>query len=195
MSFTDLARFLLTRCELVVNDKVCLLAEIEMYGWTQEHPDSYADKHPLQATTGNFHFARAGKSPTSAYKSGTYKRVDFCFGREGFYLGVLLRSLQTPDEGLIEGPCRCVNYILKSYNVDKIDDLVLPTEVLPFTSNKHNFVLREAQPRTVELLCGPRIGLNSEKCPPFHQVPYRFVVSMKGTSVKKERSKLSPLPM
>lgn len=185
-SIANLAHYLLNKCVLMVNNQICRIAEIEIYLYSNGHEDIYTDRHRTQATTGNFYFARAGKALNSCYKSGTYKRMDFCFGYEGFYCGVLLRSLQKEDGNIIEGPCRCVDYILKSYDFTVIDELVDKSQDLSFLDNKYNLVLREAPLAQKEIFSGPRIGLNSQKAPFYRNLPYRFAIA----GVKKEKSSL-----
>lgn len=179
MSFSSpiqIANYLINSCVLLINGKIARIAEIEMYFHSEDHPDPYVDRNPIQATSGNFYFA----------KGGTFKRVDFCFGN-GYYLSFLLRSLIV-DNQIIEGPCRCLDFILKAYGLEKYSAFPKP---LSFINNDYQLVLREKAPNMAVnnyseniIFQGPRIGLKEGS--EYRHRPYRFALAV----VKKEKSKL-----
>ena len=91
---------------LKIGENIIRIAEAEYYPWS----DSFCHKNEKQKETCTFYVHRFGHSSTNAYKAGTYKGLDItCQG------GILIRSIIVEDK-LIEGPCLCVDYILKITN-------------------------------------------------------------------------------
>ena len=103
--------------------RVC---EIEFYLDHPEHNDTFTHGDTLQKQNCKWYFHKMN----GAYKAGTYKGLDLSFGKPEINAigGILLRSLKevfvseeeaggklkvTGNGEFIEGPCNCVNRILK----------------------------------------------------------------------------------
>src|SRR5579872_5909675 len=130
--FYDIANTLLNKRVLLIKDKEYNLCEIEIYLYSEDHPDVYTHCHPDQLSQGNFYFHKASTKKGAKYRSGTFKGVDLTYGcnhhEDGkdskVYCGILIRSILSSDNELITGPCKVVNHILSQYNVESIDELV-----------------------------------------------------------------------
>ncbi len=140
-----------------------------------------------------FESPQMGKS----YKGGTYKGLDLTFshnGEKGFG-GILIRSIQKPNNEIIEGPCKVVDYILEQTNNEHIKDLV--AEMLTISDSLDAFV--EESPLYLELetpleqqqiYLGPRVGLTLKKGikqgqDKFIMKPYRYLIFIE--KIKKYR--------
>lgn len=183
--FSSIADKLLNETVLMINSQAYRICEIEFYLYNEAHPDEYVHRHVDQATYGCWYFH---KYNTGTYKNGTYKGMDISIGgSDGGKGGILIRSIYDPYEGkMIEGPCRCVNFILEKYGVNSINELVGEGGLLSVVNNDRGFHVCDASNDDKEpLRWGPRIGL-SEKYPEYRQKRYRYVVG----GVKKEKGKL-----
>lgn len=149
--------------QLVVNGKYYLLAEIEIYYFSDKHPDPFVHKNPQQQYPHSFYFHRA--SPMGKYKGGTFKGLDITFGNisQKIWGGYLIRSLYDPEtQQFIEGPCNCVNHILKENKMDSINQLVDTLGILDiFTQNPLLSLIKVGN--TQEIYSGPRVGLTLKK--------------------------------
>lgn len=164
------------------------LGEIEFYINSPSHNDSYThgDKNQKEYCKWYFH-----RYKTGAYKSGTYKGLDFTLGNKDTHFGILIRSIYDPlNSAFIEGPCKIVNKILelnnstdvKTYMADKQDPLCAIT-----STNLH---LKSTPSIQEDIYTGPRIGL-SQKYPEWQNVNYRFLV--KKNLIKKGKKTLIKL--
>src|SRR5690242_4786735 len=72
-----LAKSILMKYVLVVNDKEYRIAEIEFYVNNTNHNDSYTHGDKNQKTYGKWYFHRY---KNGTYKSGTYKGLDLTLG-------------------------------------------------------------------------------------------------------------------
>ena len=105
--FANVARVLLAS-RLRVNDRSVDLCEIEFYLHRDDHPDPFVHRDPMQRCFGRWYFHRVGEN----YRGGTFKGLDITFGFDGYYGGVLIRSLRTPEGRLINGSSLSVDYLL-----------------------------------------------------------------------------------
>jgi len=129
----------------------------------------------------------------TTYKSGTYKGMDITFGSstENKFGGILIRSIEEISSTtsinhkikIIEGPCVCVDYILKENGcasiIDFVEDFCTASE-LDVTKTKKlylKFATTEAEKKLLEprreIYPGPRVGLSLKKNDP---AQYRFVM-------------------
>lgn len=171
--FNSIATQILNQRSLLINQRIHKICEIEMYFNNSSHPDPYVHCHPDQSTTGFLGFHRASNKEGVGYKSGTYKGLDLTLGSPGTYFGVLIRSIIDPEGNLIHGPCCVVNYILKSYGIENIDELVGSKTMLNFASNFRGLTLIENNDNKT-IYCGSRIGLDKTKYPLWVDLKYRF---------------------
>jgi 3-methyladenine DNA glycosylase Mpg len=207
--FEALAHQLLNESVLIVNSgatttttlptKHYRLCEIEMYYKNRsDHNDEYVHGHQDQLKHAHFYFHRYHNG---TYKAGTYKGMDITFGNENVYFGVLVRSIEDLDTGeFTEGPCRVVNKLLESFQVNNVKELFathFPSLQQISVDNPRlqlsSGVTTASQSPILSTLTeekvyrGPRIGL-SDKFPLFKNRPYRFAIKIK--KIRKERNTL-----
>lgn len=183
--FREQATELLNTKGIEINGVVCEIYEIEFYLQSPEHPDPFVHCHADHLTNNRWYFHKQRHN----YRSGTFKGLDLTFGGESNYGGILIRSIRSPDLGVIEGPCRVVNYILEQLELEKISDLV-PADAPPI--NAYEFprlhIVDLATPSEGRIKAGPRIGLTLKRERPrgfeFLMKPYRFV---RSTRFRKEQ--------
>lgn len=136
------------------------IVEVEFYYFSQEHPDIFTHKHPLQCSFGQWYFHRAGHKWESGYKGGSYKGLDITIGNENVYGGILIRSIRA--ETLIEGPSKVVDEILSQTQCQSIHELVekMGTTSIdnPILTLKNN--LLESSLEDVKIYSSPRVGLS-----------------------------------
>lgn len=160
------------------------IAETEYYYWSPKHLDPFVHCSPEQQIPGQIYFHKAGNKPNAKYKGGTFKGMDLTFGLDkSDYGGMLIRSIYSPNKGLIEGPSKVVDTLLRDNNVNRIEDLY--TVSIEFEQDRQNNVY-----------IGPRIGLTLKKDDQrelrenFDNVQYRFTSTK---NVKKLKSSLYQL--
>eukprot|EP01114_Cavostelium_apophysatum_P001546 TRINITY_DN11340_c0_g1_i1.p1 TRINITY_DN11340_c0_g1~~TRINITY_DN11340_c0_g1_i1.p1 ORF type:complete len:304 (+),score=26.36 TRINITY_DN11340_c0_g1_i1:118-1029(+) len=170
--FQQVSDFLLNRCIFYIKGKPHRILEVEVYFYSEAHPDPYPHNYELytQYTGGHWYFHRVGNS----YKGGNYKGLDISIGRGAEeYGGILIRtvqSLEPEEEVVISGPCRTVDYILRLCGASSIQDLVdnkmdgntnalspnaSPSKPLHLAYHEHS--------ERREIFRSPRIGLNLNK--------------------------------
>jgi hypothetical protein len=106
--FQRIAELLLRRSVLDVAGDAHELCEIEFYLHGEGHPDPFTHGQALQRSSGRWYFHKSGES----YRGGTYKGLDITFGPPDAFGGILLRSLLTSDDQLINGSSLCVEHLL-----------------------------------------------------------------------------------
>jgi len=184
--FDKLAKNILLNYYLDVNGNKCQIMEIEFYQYSDNHKDIFVHRHPEQKTFWKWYFHRTRPTLIAKYKSGTYKGMDLTLGNEKCYFGMLIRGINTPNDGPISGPCNSVNYILRSHNVNSIDDLI------------KNFNLRLVRQKTKKdtIMSGPRIGLkhrDNEHKKELSKRRYRYITQSCYKFVKKAKRSLKKI--
>jgi len=107
----------------MVNEKPHRLVEVEFYFMAPKHQDVFSHQHKDQKQCAKWYFHKAGEGDN--YKGGTYKGLDIAFGNPKAFGGILIRTIQDlTTENFIEGPCMCVDHILKMNGSATILDLV-----------------------------------------------------------------------
>jgi hypothetical protein len=156
------------------------ICEIEFYLHSDLHRDTYIHRAPEQASVGMLYFHKRGNS----YRGGSFKGLDITFA-EGAFGGILIRSLlRIHDNVFIEGPCNCVNEILKSSASESIYDFVSKLDAL--TINNNITSLEQCANYEKKIYISKRVGLNPTTDHEFAEAPYRFI-SMPGL-IKKQRA-------
>lgn len=206
----EFALDLLLNHELVMkNNKerdIYRLHEIELYKWSNYQDDvcldEYTHKNPQQLINGGIYFHRMKtKNGFGKYKGGTFKGMDFTFGKSEqsdqneqnepskCYFGVLVRAISDDNNNIIEGPSKVVDHIMSvtqqsREQIEQIENIA-DTSNLCF-SEAGIIYLRKCNTRKCDVYVGPRIGL-SDKYPEWRNVLYRYVIN---GQTKKERKKL-----
>lgn len=130
------AAALLRRATLHAFGAKCELVELEYYCHSPSHPDPFAHRAAQQARCGFWHLHRQG---TGGFRSGSFKGLDFTFGRQGtteadesaatgakprasVFGGMLIRSLKIDEGQVINGPSLCVDYLLERFRESSSSD-------------------------------------------------------------------------
>ena len=201
MDIETLAKHLLFAKSLLIAGHKHRIIEVEVYCRCPSHDDPYVHSCKEQLQYGKFYFHR---HPNGTFKGGNYKGMDITFGDGTMYFAVLIRSLMTP-QGLIEGPCKVVDYILNQYQVSSINELVDPhfkvptstkgislstSQVLDIFDNPRQLHLVDADSDTINNLkptyVGPRVGLNPTTDINWCNVPYRYTSHNKLKRLPKQ---------
>jgi 3-methyladenine DNA glycosylase Mpg len=181
-----IAKSLLLKYVLMVNDKEYRICEIEFYINSTQHPDQYTHSDDDQKSFGKWYFH---KCSGGSYKGGTYKGMDITMGNNETYFGILIRSIY--DENLcemIEGPCRSVNKILELNNCYDVKEYMAnKCDPLSVRNTRNVYLKWKSSDNDEPIYKGPRIGL-SDKYPEWQNVPYRFLI--KKNLIKKGKSTL-----
>lgn len=111
--FDQIADTLLNRTIMRVNGKPYRLVEIEFYACGETHPDPFTHCDEMQLETARWYFHRTG----GEYRGGSFKGMDITFGPEGYYGGILIRSIEAitapgEEEVFISGPSLCVDHVI-----------------------------------------------------------------------------------
>jgi hypothetical protein len=194
------AKHLLFDKGLLINGIQHTITELEIYCRCKDHDDPYVHTCEEQLQYGKWYFHR---HKNGTYKGGTYKGVDITFGNKDMYYSALIRSITGPD-GLVEGPCNVVNYILKQYNLDSINQLVDPDSQLTTKStqncldvfdNHRSLHLIDVPTSTLTfkpVYVGPRVGLNPKTDAEWCHIQYRYATT---NVLKRLRSQLTLLDL
>jgi len=185
--FTILADYLLNKTCVFVNNKRVRICEIEIYLKSDKHNDPFVHCSDDQQTPLNWYFHKQN----GTYKSGTYKGLDITFGyKDESYGGILIRSIKPDNEDLIEGPCKCVDWILKECNCETISDLT-NNNVLSCL-NTDSLYLKKHNYESESIFTGPRVGLTLKKKSgartKYLMKDYRFLIYPKN--IKKYKNTL-----
>jgi hypothetical protein len=175
--FGRIASRLLNGSFPMVGGKCHRFVEVEFYYHSEPHPDPFTHRDPLQRECGRWYFHRS----RGAYRSGSFKGLDLTFGGDAFG-GILIRSIESPDGKLIDGPSLCVDYLLAATGAKRVSalDAIIagrvawngdnPLRVEEGRSGGHRPIFRSA-----------RIGLSLKKAgvssamPSFILRPYRYL--------------------
>jgi 3-methyladenine DNA glycosylase Mpg len=116
--FAPVAKTLLG-CALHVGSQSFRLMEIEFYYYSEQHPDAFSHRNPIQHHTGRWYFHRSG----SSYRGGSFKGLDVSFGSRDTFGGILIRSMEAEDGRVIAGPSLCVDQVLSATGAASVADL------------------------------------------------------------------------
>jgi hypothetical protein len=174
--------YLLNNVQLSANGYKYQLIEIEFYYKSDNHYDTFVhcDKMQLNTCCQWYFHKQFGKS----YKEGTYRGLDFTFGKEGEeYGGILLRSIKNIKTcEITEGSCKVVNEIFKACdNCTSVEEFVSKDNFDLNVNNSNSILHIENRPEgqgKEQIICCPRVGLTLNKYdhykPSFIMKEYRF---------------------
>jgi hypothetical protein len=184
-NFNDISNTLLNYTTLNVLNHKFRICEIEMYLKNDEHNDEYVHQRVEQQEFQKFYFH---KFTNGTFKNGTFKGFDITLGDERKYFGILIRSiLNLETDEFIEGPCLCVNEILKIFNFHNVKQLHDFLKVEQIDIFNENINLQNEIHKNEIIYAGPRIGL-SDKYLDFRDRHYRYVIFK--DKIKKKRKTL-----
>lgn len=176
--FAAVAGRLLNGCDLLVAGRPYRFAELEAYYYGDGHPDTFTHRDPLQLHNGRWYFHRTA----GEYRGGSFKGVDLTFGDSRSMFGMLVRTIVTPDDVVIDGPSLTVDHLLaqtKAADVATLDAAISGRSVWDTTSPLA--IRLSATPRTAPVYQTARIGLTLKRsrgkpeAPKFVMRPYRFL--------------------
>ena len=194
VDFDALAKTLMGKLLLNVFGNACQLLEIEFYLQSAKHPDPFVHCDQAQLAFARWYLHRTG----GTLKNGSFKGLDLAVGDGRSYFGILIRSLATPD-GVVCGPCLCVNYMIEAGGFESIKDLSMAIENLDVRTDENPVQLVSANaPNSAssnslpEIFSCPRVGLStkhdSKQHQDFSQRDYRYL--MRPRDIKKGRPEL-----
>lgn len=161
--FSRLANYMLNGIDLIINNRHCIIREIEFYLHTDDHQDIYTHRNIDQSTPKKWYFHKTGNT----YKGGTYKGLDITFGftNKTAYGGILIRGISdiTDPNKIIDiiGPCKTVDYILEHTNSPNICDLVKKLANSDVDDNNKLLYLRLSNGNIHQTIYnGVRVGLS-----------------------------------
>eukprot|EP00727_Mastigamoeba_balamuthi_P001984 m51a1_g11783 hypothetical protein (349) ;mRNA; f:294618-295737 len=166
------------------------LTEVEFYLNGGAHPDIFTHGDEMQKTHAHWYFHRTG----GKYRGGTFKGMDITFAREELFGGILVRGLQKldPPTVFLDGPCVCVDHILKLTKMGSIAELVEAegtTEAWKTREGRLLYLERSEAPRSVAPVATPRVGLTlkdwKEAKDRYVMRQYRFVTNPRDTKKGK----------
>ncbi len=188
-SIEEIAKTLLNKYVLIVDDTEYRMAEIEFYVKCTPHDDKYTHGDVNQKAFGKWYFHRY---PNGSYKGGTYKGVDLTLGDKDTCFGILIRSIYNAEtDEMIDGPCKTVNKILEHYKCADVPAYMDDKDDPLSATSKDNFHVKRKNGLNAETIYkGPRIGL-SDKYPEWKDIKYRYLI--KKNMIKKGKNTLVEL--
>lgn len=189
--FQSIAEQLLNRTVLLINEDPYRLREIEFYYKNNQHPDSFTHGHEVQLSCRRWYLHSMGKG----YKNGSFKGLDLTFGDSKSHGGILIRSLEGPEDLFVHGSSLCVDHILERTGLDSVvqldeqigrcfaDDPLNPVRLVQRNDLKAEKIWQSS-----------RVGLSLKKAhtqkemPRYYGAPYRFLVAPR--TMKKGRLQL-----
>lgn len=127
--FNRIADELLNNTILTIGTHKFRISEIEYYYQDKHHPDWFAHCDQMQKTNCKWYLHRTGNS----YRNGTYKGIDITFGSKNSFGGILIRSMENSETNeIFEGPCVCVDQMIKLLNKENINDFASELEKSDF---------------------------------------------------------------
>ena len=195
-AFERIAEFLLDRCTLFIAGIPHRLTEIEAYYRGGSHQDVYPHCDELQKTHAHWYFHRSGDS----YRSGTYKGLDITFGGDDSFGGFLIRGMVSlaPPTDFLDGPCLCVDRILKLNHCASIAEFVeregtteaTTAAAAAATTTRGLYIALAEKPHGVRLYKSARVGLTlkgyTEEKEKFIMRNYRYLTNPRDTKKGKQ---------
>jgi hypothetical protein len=184
----ELVGKLLNNTDFVVNGAAGRFAELEAYYHGPGHADLFAHRDPVQLENGRWYFHRT----RGEYRGGSFKGLDLAFGDGTAHFGILIRTIVTADNVVIDGPSLTVDYLLaqtKAASVAALDAMIGTRKVWDATAPL--FIRESAKPRTAAVFRSSRVGLSLKKAqgkpdaPKFVGRPYRFLTEPRTISKGK----------
>ena len=163
-----LVEHLLRSAELIAAEQVLRLRELELYFWSESHPDPFSHRHPLTREFGRWYIHRTG----SGYRSGSFKGLDFAFGHAQAHVGILIRAIELPHGSRIEGPSSIVDFLLSRLGLSSpaaLDAHIGPLRIWDTDSPLH--IRWNETPASVTIAQGPRVGLSLKRLAAFPEMP------------------------
>lgn len=147
---------LLQRAELHAFGCVCRFVEIEFYYHSTDHPDPFTHCSEAQGTFLSWYLHRTG----SGLRSGSFKGIDLTLGRNGAHGGILVRSLETQDGQIVNGPSLCVDALISMADVETVSQLHEIVEDHCADDDRNPLRLQNSPDRGAEMFDSARVGLS-----------------------------------
>ncbi len=157
-----IAHHLLNGIRLVAGGEDHRLVEIECYYHSEDHPDPFAHKDPVQLHQGRWYFHRT----RGTYRSGSFKGLDLSFGDGTAFGGFLLRGLEKPDGELVDGPSLLVDYLLEKTGKRDVMTLDLNIGSRPAWDESSPLHLTSIHDEGRTVYVSARVGLSLKKLKP-----------------------------
>jgi hypothetical protein len=170
--FDNIARRMLCGCRLLVAGQAIRLTEIEMYYHGGSHLDPFSHQEAITKNTGRWYFHRT----SGVYRGGSFKGLDLSFGGPEAFGGILIRSFETDDGTLVDGPSLCVDYLLSrtgKATVALLDEAIAGRLAWEGASPLYLQWLTHLEDRTLSKTA--RVGLSMKRFRP-SELPARFIL-------------------
>jgi hypothetical protein len=166
--FTAIADRLLNGTHLMVAGRPHRFVEVEFYRHGEHHADPFTHRDPIQRECGEWYFHRTA----GVHRSGSFKGLDLSFGDGQAFAGMLIRSIETPDGTVIDGPSLCVDHLLAQTKHARVADLHRAVGGQPVWDESISLHLQPAEDcRLDKLYRTPRVGLTLKKAKSFPDMP------------------------
>lgn len=182
--FDQIAETLLNQTILRVNGRPYRLVEIEFYANGPSHPDPFAHCDEMQLRTARWYFHRTG----GEYRGGSFKGLDITFAPEGYFGGILIRTIEGlvgagEEEVFISGPSLSVDHILGQCGMASVSGMVERlVDLSVVREDAERLLWLEYDPSLAQrdVVKTPRFGLflkrgDGKNTPP-EQLPSRYVM-------------------
>ncbi len=182
--FDEIAETLLNETILRVGGRPYRLVEIEFYANGSTHPDPFAHCDEMQLRTAHWYFHRTGEE----YRGGSFKGLDITFAPEGYYGGILIRTIEGwvpegQEEVFVSGPSLSVDHILAGCGAGSVVELVEKMgdrSVVREDADRLLWLEHDPSISKREVVKTPRFGLflkrGDGKNTPAESLPSRYVM-------------------
>lgn len=141
------------------------IMEIEIYYYSETHPDPFVHKSKQQQIPNQWYFHTLHDK---GYREGTYKGIDITIGtpNQSTYGGILIRTIQdTETKEITEGSCSIANKIINGCGLTTMTEFAkrMPSTHIKIASHMGHYplyLLKMKDIAPLSIISCPRVGLN-----------------------------------
>jgi hypothetical protein len=185
--FKKIADTLINNYYLLIDNEKFQLVDIEFYLKDNQniHDDIFTHCNDRQKTKLQWYLHRKGQKIDDTITNGTRKGIDFTFGSESYYAGMLIRAIRSEDKCLSEGPSLCVDRIMNRLDVTTLEELSKKIENKHFSETQLKFEEKNKN-SDYFVYSGNRYGLGNKNSDYLNR-HYRFILIDKNTKGIKDK--------
>jgi hypothetical protein len=186
--FKKIAYTLINNYYLLIDNAKFQLVDIEFYLKDEKniHNDIFTHCNDMQKTKFQWYLHRKSQKIDNTITNGTRKGIDFTFGSESYYAGMLIRAIRSEDKCLSEGPSLCVDRIMNRLNVTTLEELSKKIENKSHLNTPLKFEKKDKN-SDYFIYFGKRYGLGDTKQSDYLNRHYRFILIDKNTKGIKDK--------
>jgi hypothetical protein len=175
--FAGIADFLLNRTTWIIGGQPHRIAECEFYYRGPAHDDPFTHGDPIQVHPGRWYFHKTA----GIYRGGSFKGIDVTFGDGTARGGILIRSAETADGTLIDGPSLLVDHLLRLCGAATVAGLDRQIDRRLAWDRSNPLLFEEVPTAGRGVLACARVGLSLRRASPgsakpeYLTRPYRFL--------------------